>query len=370
MKKSIPFYEYPRAYTDDKKEVLKIIDNVASKGAFIMQKELTDFEYNISKFTGAKHCLGVANATDALEIAWSMIGLKKGDEVIISAHTMLATASAIKVSGGEPIPVDIGLDGLIDPVSIENAITDRTVAICPTQLNGRTCNMDIIQEIANKYGLLIVEDAAQGLGSTFRGKSAGTFGFASCISFYPAKILGSLGDGGLLITDSVKYFDTAKRLRDHGRDEITGDVKEWGRNSRLDNIQAAVLDFRLSKYDEVIRRRREIASIYDQYLSNIKELILPPPPSDGDHFDVYQNYEMQAENRDDLKLFLKEHGIGTLVQWGGMAIHHFKQLGFQQNLPNADSFFEKCIMLPMNNFISDNDVHYIIEVIVKFYSKK
>ena len=148
-----------------------------------MQKELIDFESNISKFTGAKHCLGVANATDALEIAWSMVGLKKGDEVIISTHTMLATASAIKVSGGEPIPVDIGSDGLIDPVSIENSITDRTVAICPTQLNGRTCKMDIIQEIAKKYGLLIIEDAAQGLGSTYKGKSAGTFGVAACISF-------------------------------------------------------------------------------------------------------------------------------------------------------------------------------------------
>lgn len=369
MKKSIPFYEYSRAYTDDKKEVLEIIDNVASRGAFIMQKELTDFEYNISKFIGAEHCLGVANATDSLEIAWSMIGLKKGDEVIISTHTMLATASAIKVSGGEPIPVDIGQDGLIDPISIENAITNRTVAICPTQLNGRTCNMDRIQEIANKHGLLIIEDAAQGLGSTFRGKSAGTFGLAACISFYPAKILGSLGDGGLLITNRVDDFNTAKRLRDHGRDEKTGNVTEWGRNSRLDNIQAAILDFRLSKYGEVIRRRREIASIYNQYLSKINELTLPPPPDNGDHFDVYQNYEIQAENRDDLKQFLNEHGIGTLIQWGGKPIHHFRQLGFQQNLPNADRFFERCIMLPMNNFISDDDIYYIIETIVKFYSK-
>lgn len=370
MKRTVPFYEYPRAYTDDRQEVLKIIDNVASRGAFIMQKELNTFESNISKFNGANYCLGVANATDALEIAWSMVGLNKGDEVIISTHTMLATASAIKVSGGEPVPVDIGRDGLIDPLAIEKAITDRTVAICPTQLNGRTCKMDLIQQIADKHGLIIVEDSAQGLGSTYKGKGAGTFGVASCISFYPAKILGSLGDGGLLITDKLDYYEKAKRLRDHGRDEVTGDVKEWGRNSRLDNIQAAVLDFRLSKYDEVIRRRREIASYYDNQLSKIEQLILPPPPSDGDHFDVYQNYEIQAENRDDLKTFLKENGVGTLVQWGGKAIHHFKELGFKQNLPKADLFFQKCIMLPMNNFISDDDVDYIIELIKRFYSKK
>lgn len=368
MKKNIPFYEYPRAYKDDKEEVIKIVDNVASKGAFILQKELTDFELNIQKYLGAKHCLGVANATDALEIAWSMLKIKKGDEVIISTHTMLATASAIKLSGGEPIPVDIGSDGLIDPESIINAISSRTIAICPTQLNGRTCNMDLIKSIANKYGLYIVEDAAQGLGSSYKGKYAGTFGIAAAISFYPAKILGSLGDGGLLITENSKLFEDSKKYRDHGRDE-NGNVAFWGRNSRLDNIQAAILDYRLSKYEKVINRRREIASLYHKNLSSLNELILPPPPGNGDHFDVFQNYEIQAENREELKVFLKEHGIGTLIQWGGFAIHHYKNLGFNQELPKADKFFEKCIMLPMNNFISNEDVYYIIEKVKDFYSR-
>lgn len=370
MKRVVPFYEYPRAFTDDKHEVLEIIDTVASRGAFIMQKELKEFEAKIGEFVGCEYTSGVANATDALELAWSIVGLQKNDEVIISTHTMLATASAIKVNGGTPIPVDIGDDGLIDPDSIEQAITENTVAICPTQLNGRTCNMDRIIEIAKKHDLLIIEDAAQGLGSAFNGKSAGTFGRFSAISFYPAKILGSLGDGGLLISNSEDDFRKVMRLRDHGRDEETGKVFEWGRNSRLDNIQAAILNHRLTNYTDVIERRREIAQMYHEGLSHNLNLILPPAPdSYGLHYDVFQNYELQAELRDDLKSYLATEGIGTLIQWGGMPIHHFRELGFDQELPKADKFFSKCLMLPMNTFISNDDVQYVIEKINSFYSK-
>lgn len=369
MKRKVPFFEYPRAFTDDKTQVLEIIDKVASRGAFIMQKELRAFEVNIAKFIGCEYTSGVANATDALEVAWSIANLQEGDEVIISTHTMLATASAIKLNGGTPVPVDIGGDGMIDPDSIQLAITDRTVAICPTQLNGRTCDMDRIKEIARRYNLFIIEDAAQGLGSTYKGKSAGTFGRFAAISFYPAKILGSLGDGGLLISNLQEDHEKVMRLRDHGRDEQTGNVSEWGRNTRLDNIQAAILDFRLSKYVDVIERRREVAQMYQEGLSNNHNLILPPAPtSQGSHYDVYQNYEIQAEKRDELKAYLAKEGIGTLIQWGGMAIHHFRDLGFDQELPNADMFFSKCIMLPMNTFISNEDVHYIIEKVNSFYS--
>lgn len=369
MERKVPFFEYSRAYTDDKSEVLETIDSVASRGAFIMQKELREFESNIAAFMGCNFTSGVANATDALEVAWSICDLKQGDEVIISTHTMLATASAIKVNGGTPVPVDIGNDGMIDPNSIEAAITNKTVAICPTQLNGRTCDMDRVIEIAKKNNLFIIEDAAQGLGSTYKGKAAGTFGRFSAISFYPAKILGSLGDGGLLISEDRDDYEKVMRLRDHGRDERTGRVYEWGRNTRLDNIQAAILDLRLSKYDRVIERRREIAQMYHDGLSKNSNLILPPPPVlEGPHYDVYQNYELQAEKRDELKAFLAQNGIGTLIQWGGMAIHHFQDLGFNQHLPNADRFFSKCLMLPMNTFISNEDVYYIIEKLNSFYS--
>ena len=167
----IPFFEYPRHYTDDKEAILNIVDDVCSRGAFIMQSDLKRFEVNLAKFCSSKYSVGVANATDGLELCWMAVGLNPGDEVIVSSHTMLATASAIKIAGGTPIPIDIGIDGLIDPDQIESAITDKTVGIMPTQLNGRTCDMEKIMSISYKYNLTVVEDAAQSLGSTFNGQA-------------------------------------------------------------------------------------------------------------------------------------------------------------------------------------------------------
>jgi dTDP-4-amino-4,6-dideoxygalactose transaminase len=187
MTQKIPFFDYPRVWTDERDALIDVIDRTASVGGFILQKAVKDFEEQLADYCGVGFAVGVANATDGMEIFLEAIGIRPGDEIIISSHTMLATASAIKVAGGVPIPVDIGYDGLIDPVSIEAAITSNTVGIMPTQLNGRTCDMDLIIELAEKYGLFLVEDAAQALGSSFKGKAAGTFGLASDISFFPCK---------------------------------------------------------------------------------------------------------------------------------------------------------------------------------------
>ena len=184
----IPFFDYPRLFLDKKDDYLNIFSEVSSKGAFIMQKELAEFELTLSKYCSSNYAIGVGNATDGLEISWMALNLRPGDEVICSAHTMLATASSIKLAGGIPVPVEIGDDNLIDPDAvIEASITSRTVGIMPTQLNGRTCDMDRIMQIADKYKLYVVEDAAQALGSKFKGKNAGTFGHASAISFFPSK---------------------------------------------------------------------------------------------------------------------------------------------------------------------------------------
>ena len=331
------------------------------------QKELADFEQNLKNFSKASYCVGVANATDGLELAWLAQDLRQGDEIICCSHTMIATASAIKTAGAEPIPVELGYDNLIDPDAIEAAITDRTVGIMPTHLNGRICNMDRIMNIAKKYNLIVIEDAAQSLGAKYKGKHAGTFGNGGAFSFYPAKVLGSLGDGGAFITNDQNTFEGVYELHDHGR-SIDGEVKRWGRNSRLDNLQAAILDFKLKKYDDVVARRREIASIYHSRLSSFKQLLLPPAPSeDSDNFDVYQNYEIQAEKRDALKEFLYKNGIGTLVQWDGKGIHQWKYLGFKSILPKIENFFNNCIMLPMNTFITNDDVEYVTEKISEFY---
>ena len=365
--RSVPFFNYPHVFVSQEREFLSIIQGVGRRGAFIMQKDLQDFEGNIARYTGAKYALGVANCTDGLQIALMAAGVGPGDEVIFASHTMAATAAAIHFAGGTPVPVDCGPDHMIDPMSVEVAITSRTKAIMPTQLNGRTCDMDALQAIADQHGLVIVEDAAQALGSKFKGKMAGTFGAGSAISFYPAKVLGCFGDGGIMLTNDDDVYHKMVLLHDHGRGE-DGEIVTWGMNSRLDNMQAAILDFKLKSYQTEIDRRREIAIMYQERLGDLEELTLPPAPdSDPNHFDVYQNYELEAARRDDLQAYLREHGVGTLIQWGGQAVHQFEKLGFYVSLPYTEQMFTRCIMLPMNTALSNDDVEYVCEVVRALY---
>jgi dTDP-4-amino-4,6-dideoxygalactose transaminase len=365
--RSVPFFNYPFVFSSHEEEFLSIFRNVGRRGAFIQQKDLASFEQHLAEYSGAKYALGVANATDGLHMAVRAADIGPGDEVIFCSHTMVATAAAIHFAGAKPVPVDCGPDHLIDPVSVEAAITSRTKAIMPTQLNGRTCNMDALQTIADKYDLLMIEDAAQGLGSRFKGKAAGTFGVSSAISFYPAKTLGCLGDGGAVLTNDPKMYERMSLLRDHGRNE-QGEVVMFGLNSRLDNLQAAILDCKLTEYDQEISRSREIAALYQEHLGNLPALVLPPAPdSDPDHYDIFQNYEIEAEQRDELRIFLKERGIGTLIQWGGKAVHQFEKLGFQVSLPAIERMFTRCLMLPINQSLADEDVVYVCDAVREFY---
>ena len=227
--------------------------------------------------------------------------------------------------------------------------------------------MDRLSAIARRHNLLIVEDAAQALGSRFRGRAAGTFGTAAAISFFPAKVLGCLGDGGAVLAKDPAVFARMEQLHDHGR-SAGGEVVSWGLNSRLDNLQAAILDLRLSRYHTVMDRRRELARIYQQRLGSIGELRLPPgPDQDPDHFDIFQNYEIEAERRDSLREFLKRCGIGTLIQWGGKAVHQWEHLGFNVNLPYTEALFERLLLLPMNLSLTDDQVHIICDTIEEFY---
>jgi dTDP-4-amino-4,6-dideoxygalactose transaminase len=365
--RQVPFFDYPQVFRSDEDALTAIMVDVGRRGAFIQQRDLEEFETRLAAYVGAKHVLGMANATDALHLALRALGIGHGHEVIFCSHTMVATAAAVYFAGATPIPVECGADHLIDPSKIEQAITPRTKAILPTQLNGRTANMDAIQAIADRYDLLVFEDAAQALGSEFRGRHAGTFGVASCVSFYPAKTLGCLGDGGCVITSDDAIARKVRLLRDHGRDE-TGEVRMWGLNSRLDNLQASVLNRKLDTYDQAISRRREIAMVYQSRLGDLAELVLPPPPhSDGDHFDIFQNYELEAANRNELRDHLKRCGVGTLIPWGGKAVHQFRDLGFTQRLPYTEALFEKVLMLPMNTFLTDDDVHYVCDCMRTFY---
>ena len=367
IEKSVPFFRYPHLFVSQAEEFLNTTRTVGERGAFIMQQELLEFEANLAAYTGAKYAIGVANATDGLQMGFMAAELPSGGEVVFCSHTMVATASAIHFSGLVPVPAEAGPDHLIDPKGIEKAITSRTVAICPTQLNGRTADMDIISEIADRHQLKIFEDAAQALGSKWKNRTAGTFGLASCISFYPAKILGCLGDGGAVLVDDKEIYDRIMLMRDHGRGH-DGDVHMWGFNSRLDNLQAAYLNFQLARYDDVVSRRREIALMYQRGLEHLSQLVLPPAPgSDENHFDVFQNYEIEAENRDVFQSYLKDCGVGSLVPWGGKAVHQFRKLGFAQKLPSTDRLFDRLVMIPLNMSMSDDDVMYVIDVIRAFY---
>lgn len=365
--KSVPFFDYPELYASQREELMRIFDDIGRRGAFILQKDVRDFEENLERYLGVKHAIGVANCTDGLIICLKAAGLNRGDEVIISSHTFIATAAAIFNAGGIPVPVDCGADHLIDPKAVERAITPKTKFIMPTQLNGRTCDMDGLLAIASKYRLQIVEDAAQALGSKFKGRFAGTFGAAAAFSFYPAKNLGALGDAGAIVTNNSELNEKMLLLRNHGRSP-SGEVVIWGLNSRLDNLQAAILNFRFKSYDKIIERRRQIAAIYDEELKSLEELTLPPGPSlNVEHFDVFQNYEIEAERRDELQSHLKAHGIGTLQQWSGWAVHQMKSLGFTHSLPFTDALFKRMLMLPLNMSIADSDVHFVCDKIKEFY---
>jgi dTDP-4-amino-4,6-dideoxygalactose transaminase len=365
--RAVPFFNYPYVFTSQEDILTSIFRDVGRRGAFIMQQDLRDFERHLAEYTGARYAIGVANATDGLHIALRAAGIGPGDEVIFCSHTMLATAAAIHFASGTPVPVECGPDHMMDPASVAAAVTPRTKAIMPTQLNGRTCDMDALQAIADRHGLVIVEDAAQGLGSKFRDRQAGTFGIASAISFYPAKNLGCLGDGGAVLTNDDEVYHKMLMLHDHGRDE-DGEVGTWGMNSRLDNLQAAILDYKLARYGEEVSHRRAVAAQYQQMLGDVRELVLPPGPEDDpDHFDVFQNYELEAERRDDLKVYLKEQGIGTLIQWGGKAVHQFEKLGFKVSLPYVERMFTRCLMLPMNRALTEEDVTYVCHKVREFY---
>ncbi len=372
LQRAVPFYDYRHDFLAEEEELVRIFRDTGRRGAFILQDDLARFERSLAGFNGARYAIGVANATDALHLALRAGGIGPGDEVIFCSHTMAATAAAIHFAGATPIPVECGPDHLMDPVSAEAALTPRTRALLPTQLNGRTCEMEPLTALARQHRLILIEDAAQALGARYRGQSAGTFGLAGAISFYPAKILGCLGDGGAVLTNSPLMHRRLLQLRDHGRGP-EGEIAGWGLNSRLDNLQAAFLNARLARLPSILERRRALAGLYRQRLAlleltSLKSVVLPPGPDDSpDRFDVFQNYEIEAARRDALREFLRSRSIGTLLPWGGKAVHQWEALGFHRSLPFTESLFERMLLLPLNPSLTDDDVHYVCDTIHQFY---
>lgn len=371
VERQIPFFNYPALFASQREEFVHAFESVCSRGAYILQSDLEQFESSMRDFLGARYCWGVADGTNALLLGLHAMGIGPGDEVIVPSHTYVASVAAIHFVGATPILADCLSDHLIDPESVKTRLSSKTKAIMPVHLNGRTCAMSPLLEIAKTNDLMIIEDAAQALGSRYNGKAAGTFGAVGTISFYPAKLLGCFGDGGLVISNDPAIGEALARLRDHGRDS-SGAVRSWGTNSRLDNLQAAFLNVAFKNFKKNISRRRSIALQYHEALNDIDDLLLPPPPVEAPHFDVYQNYEVESGQRDALRAYLDKYGVKTIIQWGGKAVHQMSELGLKftgDDLPATDALFRRCFLLPMNTSLVDEDVQYIITLIRNFYNE-
>jgi dTDP-4-amino-4,6-dideoxygalactose transaminase len=366
-KRKVPFFDYPGLYAEDAETYLGTMQDALSRGAFIMQKDLTDFETHLAEYLGCKHAIGVADGTAALTLSLRAAGVGAGDEVIISSHTFVATAAAVHHVGATPVVCDCQSDSMMDANSARALITPKTKALMPTQLNGRTCDMDALGALAQEHGLEIVEDSCQAMGARYKGTAAGLFGVAGSYSFYPAKTLGCFGDGGAVVTNSDEAAAMIRQMRDHGRN-AEGKVTLFGHNGRLDNIQAALLDVKLSRYDDYIARRRAIAAKYTERLSGLNGLLTPPgPDADPDRFDIFQNYEVQSDHRDALSAHLAEHGVGTIIQWGGWMVHQFDDLGLRSDAPYAEAMSRRYMMLPMHHLLDDADVDHVCDVVLDFY---
>jgi dTDP-4-amino-4,6-dideoxygalactose transaminase len=377
----VPFVNYPLQYSLLKNEIDEKIHTLLSRGDLYLRDDTIFFEKNFATFIGSRFGISTNSCTDSLFLSLYAAGIGKGDEVITVSHTYIATIASIVHTGATPILVDVGEDYNMDMELLEDAITPRTKAVIPVHLNGRCCDMDRLMKIAYKHNLVVVEDAAQAVGAEFNGKKAGSFGLTGCFSFYPAKILGCYGDGGFITTNNELLAEKLYLLRDNGEKAryLMKDPEEakdkkiylFGFNSVLDNIQAGILNIKLKYLRRWIERRREIAKMYNDGLSDIEEIKLPPPPTaNTPYFDVYQNYVIRLRERDKLAGYLEKNGVETMVSWrtpnhlqSALKLNHF-------NLPETEKLSKEVLSLPIYPELTNEQVVYVIETVKKFFKVK
>ena len=314
----INFWSFEEEYRKYKPVFNKIFNNTLKKGLIFFGPNLNKFENKFTKKYKSKYGVAVKSGTDALTISLMALNLKKGDEVITASNTAIPTISAIVNSGAKPVLVDIKKDYLIDTNKIEEKITKKTKVIIPVHLYGQSCDMDEIMRISKKYRLKIIEDCAQAQGAKFKNKFVGTFGSFGCFSFYPTKVLGGYSDGGFILTNNFKLYSSIKKIRFYGIDTVNTKNKYYnkyysnihGLNSRLDEINSKILDYKLDKIDNFISRRRSIAKLYDKELKSTK-LILPT--KNKDKFDVYHLYTVFHKKRNLIVNKLLKQKIKTRV---------------------------------------------------------
>lgn len=360
----IPVLDLKSQYLSIKDEIDSAIKSVIDSASFIGGKELSAFEENFAKYCNKKHCAGVDNGTAALFIALKCLGIKEKDEVIIPANTFIATAEAVRMCGAKPVFIDVKEDALMDVEKIEDLINARTKAIIPVHLYGNVCDMDTIIRIAEKHGLIIIEDCAQAHGSKYKGQRIPVSDIG-CFSFFPGKNLGAYGDGGAIVTNNEMLHKKFKKFSDHGRTEkYTHD--EEGFNFRMDNIQAAILSVKLKYLDSWIHKKQLIAQKYSESLTN---QITPPFVNSDNIFHSYHLYVIRTGKRDELRAHLEKEGISTGIHYP-IPLHlqpAFSFYGYKKgDFPVAEKLAQEIISLPIYAELDDFSVEKVIGAIKSF----
>ncbi|WP_276567789.1 DegT/DnrJ/EryC1/StrS family aminotransferase [Peribacillus tepidiphilus] len=373
MMKQIPMLDLTEQYANLKEEILTSLDQVMSKAHFILGENVKKLERDVAEYSNASHGIGVANGSDALNIALMACGVGPGDEVIVPSFTFFATAGAVARTGATPVFVDINPKTFnICPESIEKAITPKTKAIIPVHLYGQMADMDAIKAIADQHNLYIIEDAAQAIGAEYKGKKVGELGTLACYSFFPTKNLGAYGDAGMIITSDDELAEKCRVIRVHGsKPKYYHHI--LGYNSRLDEMQAAILNVKFPHLNDWSKQRKERAKTYTTLLKEALGDQVVTPFEEEFNYHVYHQYTIRVERRDELQAFLKENGVSTMVYYP-QPLHLqpvFSYLGYKEgDLPETEKAAKEAISLPMFPELKEEQQQYVVEKIKEFYSAK
>jgi dTDP-4-amino-4,6-dideoxygalactose transaminase len=365
----IDYVNLSEQYRFDRKKLIRLIDSTLLKGNYVGGDEIDIFEKNIAKFCKTKYCVALNSGTDALVLALYALGVRRGDEVITTPNSFIASTAVIVHLGAIPVFVDVKPDQNIDCSQIENKITKKTKVIMAVHLTGRMCEMDKIMRIAKKYNLKVVEDAAQSIGSMFKDKKSGSYGDVGCFSAHPLKNLNALGDSGYLTTNSKKISDYIKDLRSHGMTN-RNIVKNFGYVSRMDNLQAAILNFRLKNLKSIILKRRMNAELYFKYLN--KNYVYFAEENNNE-FNTYHTFVIQVDVRDKLRKYLLNKGIKTAIHYP-IPIHlqpAAKKLNYKRgDFKNTEEQANRILTLPVHQFLKKNDVILTARTVNSFFDDK
>ncbi|WP_373332383.1 DegT/DnrJ/EryC1/StrS family aminotransferase [Thiopseudomonas alkaliphila] len=335
------------------------IQAVLNHGQYILGPEVAELEQQLAAFVGAKHCITVANGTDALQIAQMAFGIGPGDEVITPGFTYIATAETVALLGAKPVYVDVCPKTYnLDPTLLEAAITPRTKAIIPVSLYGQCADFDKINAIAEKHGIPVIEDAAQSFGATYKGKKSCNLSTVACTSFFPSKPLGCYGDGGAIFTNDDELAVVLRQIARHGQDRRYHHIRV-GVNSRLDTFQAAILLPKLEIFAEELVLRQQVADRYNRLLNEAG--ILTTPFIEAHNSSAYAQYTIQVENREQVQAKLKEAGIPTAVHYPIPLNKQPAVADAAVSLPVGDAVAEKVMSLPMHPYLAELDMQKVVQ---------